>query len=142
MIPEGKEIPTISTTTLLAVYAWPAGSAREQRVQRFVKRFFDNVRAFHQPPRHPKWKDLNLATEVKGWTRFAPAQNWLDAERKASATKYAVLNSEDAKIKTAFGEFLQDYAKLRGISIDDTQQQDLYALFVKWWQTINKQQQR
>jgi TRAP-type uncharacterized transport system substrate-binding protein len=142
MIPEGKEIPTISTTTLLAVYAWPAGSAREQRVQRFVKRFFDNVRAFHQPPRHPKWKDLNLATEIKGWTRFPPAQNWLDAERKASATKYAVPNSEEAKIKTAFSEFLPYYEKLRGVPIDDVQQQDLYALFVKWWQTIDKQQQR
>lgn len=142
MIPEGKEIPTISTTTLLAVYAWPVGSAREQRVQRFVKRFFDNVRAFHQPPRHPKWKDLNLATEIKGWTRFPPAQNWLDAERKASATKYAVPNSEEAKIKTAFSDFLQYYEKLRGVPVDDAQQQDLYALFVKWWQTIDKQQQR
>ena len=142
MIPEGKEIPTISTTTLLAVYAWPAGSAREQRVQRFVKRFFDNVRALHQPPRHPKWKDLNLATEVKGWTRFPAARDWLEAERKASATKYAVLNSEEAKIKTAFGDFLQYYKKLRGVPIDDMQQQDLYALFVKWWQTIDKQKQR
>lgn len=142
MIPEGQEIPTISTTTLLAVYAWPAGSAREQRVQRFVKRFFDNARAFHQPPRHPKWKDLNLATEVKGWTRFPPARDWLEAERKASATKYAALNSEDARIKTAFNEFLEDYKKLRGAPIDNAQEQDLYALFVKWWQTINKQQQR
>lgn len=142
MIPEGKEIPTISTTTLLAVYAWPAGSARERRVQRFVKRFFDNARAFHQPPRHPKWKDLNLATEVKGWTRFPAARDWLEAERKASATKYAVLNSEDARIKTAFAQFLEDYKKLRGGTIDDVQEQELYALFVKWWQTINKQQQR
>jgi TRAP-type uncharacterized transport system substrate-binding protein len=141
MIPEGKEIPTISTTTLLAVYAWPAGSARAERVNRFVKRFFDNVRAFHQPPRHPKWKDLNLATEVKGWTRFPPARDWLEAERKASTSKVAALNSEDARIKTAFAEFLEDYKKLRG-PVDDAQQQDLYALFVKWWQTINKQQQR
>jgi TRAP-type uncharacterized transport system substrate-binding protein len=142
MIPEGQEIPTISTTTLLAVYAWPAGSAREQRVQRFVKRFFDNVRAFHQVPRHPKWKDLNLATEVKGWTRFPAAQTWLDEERKATAARNAVPDSEEAKIKLAFNNFLVEYKKLRGAPLEDGQQQDLYALFLKWWQTIDKQQQR
>lgn len=136
MIPDGKEVPTVSTTSLLAVYAWPAGSAQQQRVQRFVKLFFDNIRAFHQPPRHPKWKDVNLATEVRGWTRFPAAREWLEAERKTTATKYAVLGSSDAKMKATFARFLDDYKQLNGVAIGDTQREDLYALFVKWWETV------
>ena len=141
MIPEGKEVPTISTTTLLAVYAWPTGTAKQQRIQKFVKLFFENIRAFHQPPRHPKWKDVNLATEVRGWTRYPDARDWLEAERQTTATKFAALDSDAARIKTAFAEFLQEYTKLKGVTIDDVQREDLYALFLKWWQTVKKQQQ-
>jgi TRAP-type uncharacterized transport system substrate-binding protein len=142
MIPEGKDVPTISTTTLLAVYAWPAGSAKQQRIQRFVKLLFENVRAFRQPPRHPKWKDINLATEVRGWTRFPAARDWLEAERKATATKFAALDSNDAKMKASFAKFLEEYAITRGVAIDEGQRENLYALFVKWWQTMKKQQGR
>jgi TRAP-type uncharacterized transport system substrate-binding protein len=142
MIPEAKEIPTISTTTLLAVYAWPVGSAKHRRIQKFVKLFFENIRAFHQPPRHPKWKDVNLATEVRGWTRFPAAYDWLEAERKATTIKFAVLDSNDAKMKVSFAKFLEEYSKTKGVVMDDAKRDDLYALFVKWWQTMKKQQQR
>jgi len=142
MIPEGKDVPTISTTTLLAVYAWPAGSPKQQRIQRFVKLFFENIHAFRQPPRHPKWKDINLATEVRGWTRFPAARGWLEAERKATATKFAALDSNDAKMKASFAKFLEEYAKTKGVALDDEQREDLYALFVKWWRTMKKQQER
>lgn len=142
MIPEGKEVPTISTTTLLAVYAWPIGSVQQQRIQKFVKLFFENIDAFHQPARHPKWKDVNLATEVRGWTRFPAAREWLEAERKATATKYATLDSNDAKMKATFAKFMEEYTKINGATVDDDQREDLYALFVKWWETMKKQQQR
>jgi hypothetical protein len=29
---------------------------------------------FLDPPRHPKWQEVNLAAQLPGWTRFRPAQ--------------------------------------------------------------------
>jgi hypothetical protein len=46
-------------------------------VARFVDAFFSKFDQFQQPPRHPKWREVNLTAEVPGWTRFQPAQDWL-----------------------------------------------------------------
>jgi hypothetical protein len=48
-------------------------------VQRFVEAFFPKIAFFQQPPRHPKWHDVNLAATLPGWTRFEAAQAWLDS---------------------------------------------------------------
>jgi len=39
-----------------------------------VDAFQENFPAFLRPPRHPKWRDVNLSAQVPGWTRFAGAQ--------------------------------------------------------------------
>ena len=39
-----------------------------------VAAFAERFARFLQPPRHPKWRDVNLAAQVPGWTRFPPAQ--------------------------------------------------------------------
>jgi TRAP-type uncharacterized transport system substrate-binding protein len=77
-------IPTIASSTILVVYAWPEGSERYQKLATFTRKFFDNIDKFRDGPRHPKWKELNLAADVPAWTRFKPAQEWLDAKRRAS----------------------------------------------------------
>jgi TRAP-type uncharacterized transport system substrate-binding protein len=79
LIAEGQTVSTIAGSTLLAVYAWPENSERYRKLAGFVQKFFDNIEKFHDPARHPKWRDLNLATNIPGWTRFKPAQDWLDA---------------------------------------------------------------
>src|SRR4029077_10836246 len=47
-----------------------------------------------KPPRHPKWKDVNLSARVPGWKQFAPAQEVLGrqlATGQASGTMKADL---------------------------------------------------
>lgn len=144
MIPEGTEVSTIATTSLLAVYAWPAGSARELRTSKFVRLFFDNISAFHKPSRHPKWKEVNLATEVRGWTRYPAAQEWLNSERRAAqASNYSSMSpTNETKMKATFVKFLNEYNGVRGAPATEAQKEALYTLFVKWWETVKKQQQR
>jgi TRAP-type uncharacterized transport system substrate-binding protein len=144
MIPEGKEVPTIATTSLLAVYAWPAGSARELRTSKFVRLFFENISTFHKPSRHPKWKDVNLATEVRGWTRYPAAQEWLNSERSAAQAESSSARSatNETKMKATFVKFLNEYNGVRGTPATDAQKEALYTLFVKWWETVKKQQQQ
>jgi uncharacterized protein len=78
----GTTVPTVAGNLILVVYAWPAGSERYQRVSKFVNSMFDNIDKFKSPSRHPSWKEINLASEVTGWTRFKAAQDWLTRHKQ------------------------------------------------------------
>jgi TRAP transporter TAXI family solute receptor len=82
--PDSRPIETIGVGAVMAVYNWSSDSERYRKVARFVDAFFDNFEAFLQPPRHAKWQEVNLAAEIPGWTRFAPAQAWLKREMAAA----------------------------------------------------------
>jgi uncharacterized protein len=73
-VPEAAPIETIAVGAVMAVYAWAPGTERYRKVARFVDSFFEKFARFQQPPRHPKWREVNLAAQVPGWTRFNAAQ--------------------------------------------------------------------
>ena len=76
---QGKDsIDTIAVPAVLAVYNWPKKTDRYRKVERFVQYLFNNWSKFQHPPFHPKWRDINLAATVPGWTRFSVAQDMLD----------------------------------------------------------------
>lgn len=81
LIPEGQEIPTISVPTVLAAYNWPKGSDRYARLARLVDHLFGRLDQLHAPGFHPAWRDVNIAAQVPGLRRFAPAQEWIDRNR-------------------------------------------------------------
>ena len=70
---QGEAVETIAVGAVMAAYAWPPGTERHRKVARFVDAFFEKFPAFLRPPRHPKWREVNLAAQVPGWSRFAPA---------------------------------------------------------------------
>jgi TRAP transporter TAXI family solute receptor len=85
LVPAGQQIDTIAVPAVLAVYDWPEKSDRFRRVKRFVERLFENWDKFQHPPYHPKWRDVNLAATVPGWTRFSVADEMLKSLGKAQA---------------------------------------------------------
>jgi hypothetical protein len=66
---------------VLAVFNWPKGSDRYRRVERFVERLFAKWDSFQVTPRHPKWRDVNLAATVPGWTRWSVAEQIFERMR-------------------------------------------------------------
>jgi len=78
LLAAGAQIDTIAAPTLLAVANLKPGSERYERVARFVDLFFSKFSELTKPPRHPKWRDVNLAATAPGWTRFKPARDWLE----------------------------------------------------------------
>lgn len=70
LVPEGAEVETIAVGAVMAVYAWQPGTERHRKVARFVEALQSRFDEFLRPPRHPKWREVNLAAEVPGWTRF------------------------------------------------------------------------
>lgn len=77
LIPEGETISTIGVSEILAVYNWPKGTDRYQRVEKFIVSFFKNFKKLQEGPFHQKWKDVNLAATIPGWTRSEIAERML-----------------------------------------------------------------
>ena len=101
LIPPGQRIDTIAVPAVLAVYNWSPRTDRFKRVQRFVERLFEKWDKFQHPPFHPKWRDVNLAATVPGWTRFSVAEGMLNGMMKAST-------SSSEKLKQKFKTFLSE----------------------------------
>lgn len=69
LVPKGESVDTIAVPTVLAVFNWPRNSDRYARLQKFTNTLFEKWDRFQQPPFHPKWREVNLAADVPGWTR-------------------------------------------------------------------------
>jgi TRAP transporter TAXI family solute receptor len=81
LIDAQRPLATVAVSCVLVAYNWPAGTERYRRVAHFVQAFFDRHRDLQTPQHHPKWRDINIPAAVPGWTRFAPAEQWI---RKAA----------------------------------------------------------
>jgi uncharacterized protein len=77
LIAAGQTIDTIAVDAVLISYNWQKGTDRYRRTQKFVDTFFAKLASFQKPPRHPKWKEVNLAATLAGWKRFEGAEEWL-----------------------------------------------------------------
>src|SRR5262249_13623178 len=76
-VPDGQRVDTLAVPFVLAAYNWPKQTDRYRKVERFVLRLFENWDKLRQPPFQPKWRDVNLAATVPGWTRFPAAEEQL-----------------------------------------------------------------
>jgi TRAP-type uncharacterized transport system substrate-binding protein len=123
LIPHGETVETLATSTILASFNWPDNSERYAKVAKFTEAFFSKNAEFLKPPRNPKWRDMNIAATVLGWTRLKAAQDWLDrnAHEPPTGTRdefrefisekgYNTNLSQDERLKlfNAFSEWLRD----------------------------------
>jgi TRAP-type uncharacterized transport system substrate-binding protein len=103
MVAPGERVDTIGVSGVLAVYNWPKNTDRYRKVERFIDRLFTNWDKLQHPPNHPKWKDINLAATVEGWTRFSVAERELQ-RLKGSASDQQDLNREFQVFMSQAGE--------------------------------------
>jgi TRAP-type uncharacterized transport system substrate-binding protein len=121
LIPEGQKLDTIAVPAVLAVFNWQPGSDRYRRVERFTEQLFTKWAKFHEASRHPKWRDVNLAATVPGWTRFSVAERMLERVRSAPV----VAREEEA------GNF-RTFLSRRGAALSRTDREALFQEFLKW----------
>jgi len=125
MIPEGEEVESYASGVVLAVYNWQEKTDRYEKIANFVEKFFSKFEEFKKPARHPKWKEVNLAANIPGWTRFKPAQEWLD-------------NPANQPKQKAFAQYLGQ-AGSAGKPLTEAQKKVLFQQFSKWWETTQRQ---
>jgi TRAP-type uncharacterized transport system substrate-binding protein len=125
MVPAGDGVDTVAVGAVLVAYNWPKGSDRYRRLEKFVQQFFPKLEEFQKPPRHPKWRETNLAATLPGWTRFAPADEWLQRHGKPQSPLQPVAANRDT-----FKEFMAT----RGAGTKPDERERLFQEFLKWSQ--------
>jgi TRAP-type uncharacterized transport system substrate-binding protein len=88
LVEKNQTIDTIAVDAVLISYNWPKGSDRYRRTQKFVDAFFSKLAVFQKPPRHPKWKEANLAATIAGWKRFEGAEEWLRKQQQPAQAQF------------------------------------------------------
>jgi uncharacterized protein len=128
MISAGKEIDTIAVGAVLIAYKWPKGSDRYRRIEKFVNQFFPRLAEFQKPPRHPKWREANLASTLPGWTRFEAAEQWLQRNRPPPV----------ANAREQFNQFLAERGNMSSMSNTPADRDRLFQEFIKWTQNRDR----
>lgn len=123
LVKKGDAVDTIAVGAVMAVFNWRPGSARHARVVKFIDAFFSKFETFQKAPRHPKWREVNLAAKLPGWKRFAHAEQWLAKNQRQPS----------ANLRKDFKQFVAAQGPRTALS--QPQLESLFKEFVRWQQT-------
>jgi TRAP-type uncharacterized transport system substrate-binding protein len=119
---EGQDrIDTIAVPAVLAVFNWPKNTDRYAKVDRFIQYLFSRWDALQHPPYHPKWRDVNLAATVPGWTRFSVADDLLQQIQAQQQQKQ--------QQRADFDTFLSHQPRTPA---SDADREELFRKFIQW----------
>jgi TRAP-type uncharacterized transport system substrate-binding protein len=114
-------IDTIAVPAVLAVFNWPKNTDRYAKVDRFIQYLFSRWDSLQHPPYHPKWRDVNLAATVPGWTRFSAADDQLQ--------KIQAQQQQKQQQRADFDTFLSHQPRMPA---SDADREELFRKFIQW----------
>jgi len=127
LIEPGQTIDTIAVGAVLFAYNWPKGSERYRRIETFINAFFPKIAEFQKKPRHPKWKEINLAAVMPGWNRHEAAEEWLQKNRPTVQTQ-----PTGPAERAQFNDFVATRQAATAFAPEDREK--LFQEFLKWKQ--------
>jgi TRAP-type uncharacterized transport system substrate-binding protein len=74
LVPPGQRIDTIAVPLVIAVQYSPKNDDSFRRIERFTQHLFARWDMLLQPPFDSRWRDVDLATRVPGWTMFSTSE--------------------------------------------------------------------
>jgi TRAP-type uncharacterized transport system substrate-binding protein len=122
LLPDHDHIDSIAVPAVLAVFNWQKGSDRYNKVARLIQYLFNRWDTFQHPPYHPKWRDVNLAATVPGWTRFSVAQKMLQQIQAQQPQKQQEQRAD-------FDTFLSNQPTMPA---NDADREELFRKFLQW----------
>jgi TRAP-type uncharacterized transport system substrate-binding protein len=117
-------VETIAVGTGLFVGPLPTASDDYRKVANLVDIMFTQFQTLLAPGHHPKWSEVNLSSEIEGWRRFPPADDWL----KRHASIAARPDQRDV-----FMHFLDERDRTAGApQMSQAQKDALFEQFRQW----------
>jgi uncharacterized protein len=127
LILQDKPVETIAVGNVLAVAELRQLAERSRNVANFVDIFFTGFQSLLSPGHHPKWNEVNLAAELPGWRRYAPANQWLQRNMQIAKTPSPEM------LRTMFSRFVDERRQAIGGAAMTQQDKDaLFQQFQSW----------
>jgi TRAP-type uncharacterized transport system substrate-binding protein len=124
LVARDAPVDTIAVGTGLFVGPVTPGSDEYRKLAAMVDTFFTQFQTLLAPGHHGKWAEVNLSSQIPGWQRFGPADEWL--KRNA-----AMASAQD--LRMIFMRFLDEREKIAGTQQMSQQQRDaLFDQFRRW----------
>lgn len=125
IVPEGATVQTLAESTVLVSFNWGPNTSRYRRVANFTRAFFEKFGKLLENPRHPKWREVNLAAKLPGWERFPAAEEVLKALQAR--------NTAQAGIKEDFDRFLTSTSPVGSSDqVSKERREKLFQDFLEW----------
>ena len=121
-------VDTVAVGAVLVAANLAPESERNRNVANFVDAFFTQFPKLLEPGHHPKWNEVNLATELPNWRRYAPAEAWI--RRNGGAAAPATVT--DQQLRDIFAKFLDERTRASGATLTAQQKEDLFGQFKRW----------
>lgn len=119
LLPEGKTVETVAVSAVLIAFNWKKDSDRYRRVKKFTEALFSKIDQFQKPSRHPKWRDVNLASTLPGWDRFDVAEALL-----------AQSPTGNPPMRASFEKFLESKGLLADVTPEEREK--MFRKFKEW----------
>ena len=127
LVAQGSSVETIAVGTALIVAGLAPDSQRYRNVANFVDVFFTQFPKLLDSSHHPKWQEVNLAAELPGWRRYAPAEQWLQRNAQIAS------GPKPDDLKQMFARFIDERRQSTGNSAMSQQDKDaLFQQFQSW----------
>jgi len=121
LVEPGSRVDTVAIGTVLIAYNWAKDTEQYKKIRKFVAAFFPQIAKLQAPPHHPKWREVNLAATLPGWTRFSAAETWLAQHDSESSTA--------ANDRQKFDQFVRARG---GQNSSEEDHEKLFQEFLQW----------
>jgi uncharacterized protein len=125
LVQKDAPVDTIAVRMVMIAGNLPRNSERYRNVANFVEAFFAQFPKLQEPYHQPKWGEVNLASEVPGWTRFPPAEAWLK--------HHVVVAAKEEDLHETFAKFLDERSRQSGgPELSAQEKEQLFDQFRRW----------
>ena len=127
IVPQELPVDTIAVGTALIVANLEQIPERYRNVTNFVDAFFTGFPSLLEPGHHPKWQEVNITTELPGWRRYPPAEQWLRRNMEVARPP----SPEDLKLM--FTQYLDERRRSTGAApMTEQEKADLFQQYHRW----------
>jgi TRAP-type uncharacterized transport system substrate-binding protein len=122
LVPPGQMVETLAVSPVLLTNSGKGSEEAARRVARVIPVLFGGLSGLALADRHPKWRDVNLAATLPGWSRFAAAEQWLAKAREQQA----------GSLQKRFEDFLRATRQPGAPDLSAAERKKLFDEFVGW----------
>jgi len=127
LVQQDLPIETVAVGVVLVVANLEQIPERYRNVANFVDAFFTGFQSLLEPGHHPKWQEVNISTELPGWRRYAPAEQWLRRNMEVARPP----SPED--LKAMFTQYVDERRRSAGgAPMTQQEKDDLFQKYNRW----------